>query len=103
MAKFIAIMPVIVTSDTHHCSCLGQLGRHVTDRIVSISCRTAQGGQGKNIFCCCCNIANVSNPLSGVYTFNHAFHNVVDTDIINAKRQENLYVNYVSGQFGKSK
>ncbi len=50
--KFRAIMPAIMlttaTSDSHHCTCLGHLGRSDTDRIVSISCRAAQGGQGKH-------------------------------------------------------
>jgi hypothetical protein len=47
LAKLIMITPATATSDTHHCSCLGHLGRCDTDRIVSISCCAAQGGQGK--------------------------------------------------------
>jgi hypothetical protein len=43
-----------LTSDTHHCSCLGHLGLHDTVRIVSISCRIIQGDQGKNRLCRCC-------------------------------------------------
>jgi len=35
------------THDSHYCSCLGHLGQCDTDRIVSIFCFTAQGGQGK--------------------------------------------------------
>jgi hypothetical protein len=68
LAEFIEITPVTVTSDTHHCSCLGHLGLRDTDRIVSISCRIAQGGLGKNILCRCrwrfCqnNITNVNDP-----------------------------------------
>jgi len=37
----------IATHDSHYCSCLGHLGQCDTDRIVSIFCFTAQGGQGK--------------------------------------------------------
>ncbi len=74
--KFITIMRATATSDTHHCSCLGHLGRCDTDRIVSTSCRAAQGGQGK--YChaaqsdCCVslslmvlltNVANVNDSL----------------------------------------
>ncbi len=76
LAKFIAIILATVTSDTHHCSCLGHLGWCDTDRIVSISCYAAQGGQGK--YCCATrgdcrmlmsltasltNVANVNDPL----------------------------------------
>jgi hypothetical protein len=50
LAKFIAIMPATATSSSHHCSCLNDLGRHDTERMVSISCRVAQGGQGKYCF-----------------------------------------------------
>ncbi len=71
LAEFILIMLATVTSDTNHCTCLGHLGLRNTDSIVSISCRIAQGGQGKNIlfYVCCChqhfrqnNIANVNDP-----------------------------------------
>ncbi len=76
LAEIIAITLATATSDTHHCTCLVHLGLHDTDRIVSISCCLAQGGQGKNILCrfmsyvchcrrCFCqnNIANVNDPL----------------------------------------
>ncbi len=33
--------------DIANLTCLGHLGQRDTDRIVSISCRVAQGGQGK--------------------------------------------------------
>ncbi len=49
LAEFIMIMPATATSGTHHCTFLGHLGLHDTDRIVSISCRVAQGGQGKAV------------------------------------------------------
>ncbi len=68
LAEFITIMPATATSETCHCSCLGHLGLCDTDRIVSISCRVTQGGQGKNIFFRChrrfCqnNMANVNDP-----------------------------------------
>ncbi len=69
LVEFIAITLATATSDTHRCSCLGHLGQHDTNRIVSISCRIAQGGQGKNMLCrycrCFCqnNIAIVNDPL----------------------------------------
>ncbi len=62
-------MPATATSDTHHCSCLGHLGRYDPGRIVSIACHAAQGGQGNNILCHCrqsfCqnNITNVNDLL----------------------------------------
>jgi hypothetical protein len=37
-------MPVTATHERRHCTCLGNLGGHNTVRIVSISCRNAQGG-----------------------------------------------------------
>ncbi len=40
-------MLATVTSDSHYCTCLGQLGWRDTDRIISILCCAAQGGQGK--------------------------------------------------------
>ncbi len=36
LAKFRAIMPATATQDSHHCTCLGPLGRRDTDRIISI-------------------------------------------------------------------
>jgi hypothetical protein len=46
-AKFIAITPAImlttVARDSYHCACVGHLGRRDTDRVVSITCRAAQG------------------------------------------------------------
>jgi hypothetical protein len=50
VAKLFAIL--------HHClTCLGHLGRHDTDSIVSIFCCTAQGDQGKykcvTVMCYC--------------------------------------------------
>jgi hypothetical protein len=48
LAEFIARTLATATSDTHHCTCIELRD---TDRIVSISCRIAQGGQGKNILC----------------------------------------------------
>ncbi len=63
------IMPVTTTSNIHHCSCLGHLGLRDTDRIVSISCRIAQGGQGKYCFMTLSlmvlltNLTNVNDPL----------------------------------------
>jgi hypothetical protein len=77
LAKFRAIMPTTATLDSHHCTCIGHLGRCNTDRIVSISCRAAQGGQGK--YCLAAqgdchmslsptvlltNVANVNDPLA---------------------------------------
>jgi hypothetical protein len=74
--KFIATTVRTATSDTHHCSCLGNLGQCNTDRIVSISCCATQGGQGK--YCritqgdchvlllptdSLTNVANVNDPL----------------------------------------
>jgi hypothetical protein len=41
--------PAISRRNIAFLTCLGHLGRHNTDRIVSISGRVAQGGQGK--FC----------------------------------------------------
>ncbi len=90
--KFIAIKLVTVTRDTHHCSCLGYLGRHNTDRIVSISCHAAQGGQGKNMLCRCSqrfyqnNIANPNDPLlhcniMGINVLNFANVNTTLTSI----------------------
>jgi hypothetical protein len=52
------------------CTYLGHLGRRETDRIVSISCRVAKGGQGKYCFMSLSlpvsltNSANVNDPLS---------------------------------------
>jgi hypothetical protein len=43
----LAKMLVTATRGSHYCTCLGQLGRHNTDRIVSIFCRATQGCQGK--------------------------------------------------------
>jgi hypothetical protein len=34
--SFRAIIPATATCDSHHCTCLGHLGRHDTDRIISI-------------------------------------------------------------------
>jgi hypothetical protein len=76
LVKFITIMLATTTSNTHHCSCLGHLGRCDTDRIVSTSCRAAQGGQGKycraaqgdcrvslSLMVLLTNVANVNDPL----------------------------------------
>jgi hypothetical protein len=38
---------VTVTRDSHYSTCLGHLGQRDRDRIISIFCHTAQGGQGK--------------------------------------------------------
>jgi len=40
-------MPAKLCHDIAFLTCLGHLGRHDTDRIVSISCRIAQGDQVK--------------------------------------------------------
>jgi hypothetical protein len=62
-------MPATGTIDSHHCSCLGHLGQCHKDRIVSISCCVAQGGQGKYCFVSLLptisliNFANVNDPL----------------------------------------
>ncbi len=37
----------ICARDSHHCTCLGHLGWHDTDRIIYILCHTTQYGQGK--------------------------------------------------------
>ncbi len=36
-----------LTLDSHYGTCLGHLGRGDTDRIISILCHAAHGGQGK--------------------------------------------------------
>jgi hypothetical protein len=60
-------MPVTATPNSSY---LGHPGRYNTDRIVSISCRVAQGGQGKYCFVSLTltvsltNFANVNDPLS---------------------------------------
>ncbi len=76
MAKFSAIMRVITSailqSDIAYLTCLGHLGWRDTDRIISILCRTAQGGQGKYSSDChvsllmmvsLTNFAKVNDPL----------------------------------------
>jgi hypothetical protein len=61
-------MPATATRDNHHCTCLAPLGRHDTDRIISI-------GQGKYMRCYitgvivrnnALNFANVNNPIEMV-------------------------------------
>ncbi len=67
IGKVCVIMPATVTQNS---TCLGHLGQHDTDGIVSISCCITQGGQGKYCFMSLSltvslkNIANVNNPLS---------------------------------------
>jgi len=48
LAKFSMIMPATVTRDS---TCLDHLGRCIRDRIISIFCCNAQGGQGKYSIC----------------------------------------------------
>ncbi len=69
LAKVSEIMPVTMTCD---CTCLGHLGRRDTDRITSILCHAAQGGQGMYNSDChmslsptvlLTNFTNVSDPL----------------------------------------
>ncbi len=43
----LAKLSVTATCDSHYCTCLGHLGWHNTDRIISIFCCTIRGGQGK--------------------------------------------------------
>jgi hypothetical protein len=104
LAKFITITPATVTSDTHHCSCHSHLGQCGTDRIVSVSCRVAQGGQGKychttqgdcrvtlSLTVSPTNVANVNEPLSGVYTGKKTLYIVAITSSGDLKRWENFY------------
>ncbi len=72
-----AITPLTATRDSHHCTCLGNLGRCDTDRIISI-------GQIKYIWCnivgiiihnIALNFGNVNDPLESFYSGNIAhFH-----------------------------
>ncbi len=72
-------MPATATQNS---TCLGHLGWCDTDRIVSISCRAAHGGQGKyrraaQVDCrvlllltvLLANVANVNDPLLGLAGF----------------------------------
>ncbi len=72
-------MPATVTRDSHYCTCLGHLGWQDTDRIISIFCHAAQGGQGKYSSDCrvsllltilLTNFAYVNNPLKA--TISHS-------------------------------
>jgi hypothetical protein len=69
---FEAKSPAKVTRDSHYCTSLGHLGRHSTERIISILCCTTLGGQGKYSSDChlllspivlLTNFANVNDPL----------------------------------------
>jgi hypothetical protein len=56
------------TCDSHHCTCLGHLGRCDTDGIVSISCRATQGNFRLSLvllspMVSLTNVANVYDPL----------------------------------------
>jgi hypothetical protein len=57
---------------TQNSTCLGHFGQYNTYRIVSISCRITQGGQGKYSFMwllpmvSLTNFANVNNPLGHI-------------------------------------
>ncbi len=63
LAKFSKIMPATATSNSHHCSCLGHLGRCDTNGIVSTSCCVAQGGQGKYCFMSLTPMVSITNSL----------------------------------------
>jgi hypothetical protein len=77
IGKVCVITPATATQNS---TCLGYLGQHDTDRIVSISCCAAQGGQGK--YCrasqgdnqvllsptvSLTNVANVNDPLTNLW------------------------------------
>ena len=89
LAKVSTITPATVTldSDTRQSllTCLGQLGWCDTDRIVSISCRASQDGQGK--YChiaegdchvlllpmvSLTNVANVNDPIGMAFLLSEA-------------------------------
>jgi hypothetical protein len=64
------VCAIMLAPATQNSTCLGHLGQHDTDGIVSISCCITQGAQGKYCFVSLSltvslkNFANVNNPLS---------------------------------------
>ncbi len=70
--SFFMIMPATMTCDSQYYTCLGHLAWSNTDRIISICCPTARGGQSKyssfshillSLMVLFTNFANVNNPF----------------------------------------